>query len=264
MNYETISFTEKDQIATILLNRPERLNALNPTMIKELGIIVEDLKKDEQTRVVVITGAGRAFCAGGDVKVQSAEIESNDPLSRIKRSFRPMNEVISGIRNLRKPVIAAVNGVAVGAGLSLALACDMRIASTKARFGMVFVKTGLHPDTGATHLLSRLIGTARACELIFTGDIIGAEEADRIGLVNRVVESDRLESTVFELATKIAKRAPVPIQSAKGLIYKSLSMDLSVISEWEMLAQMVCVQTKDHAEGLAAFFDKREPVFLGK
>jgi 2-(1,2-epoxy-1,2-dihydrophenyl)acetyl-CoA isomerase len=175
-----------------------------------------------------------------------------------------MNEVISGLRDLRKPVIAAVNGVAVGAGLCLALACDIRIASKEARFGMVFVRTGLHPDTGATHLLTRLIGTARACELMFTGDIIGAAEAARIGLVNRVVESDRLESTVSELATKIAKRAPIPMQSAKGLIYESLSTDLSVISELETYAQMVCVQTKDHAEGLAAFFDKRDPIFSGK
>lgn len=261
--YETIVLKISDKIATIVLNRPQTLNAINPTMSKELKAVVQDLARDDKTRVVVITGAGRGFCSGGDLKVQSSAVKAIDPLTRTK-NIRPMNEFILGLRNLSKPVIASINGAAVGAGFNLALACDIRIASTEAKFGMVFLKTGLHTDTGPTYFLPRLVGTAKACELIFTGDIINAEEAKQIGLVNSVVEPNSLESTVNELAMKIAKGPPIPIGKVKDLIYKGLTMDLSSVLEWETLAQVLCVQTKDHEEGLAAFIENREPSFIGQ
>jgi 2-(1,2-epoxy-1,2-dihydrophenyl)acetyl-CoA isomerase len=236
---------------------------MNLVMRKEFGNVVFELGQDDSVRVVVITGAGRAFCAGGDAKVQSTALDEVDLLTRAE-NIRIMNKAILCIRKMQKPVIASINGVAVGAGLCLALACDIRVASTEAKFGMVFLRTGLHPDTGATYFLTRLGGTARACEMMFTGKIIDAQEAEKIGLVNRVVQASELESTVNELAGRIAKGPPVPLIMTKSLIYDALSMDLETLLEYETLAQVLCLTTKDHREGITAFLEKREAVFVGK
>jgi 2-(1,2-epoxy-1,2-dihydrophenyl)acetyl-CoA isomerase len=263
MDYTTIRLEKVDSIATIVLNRPDSLNAMNLVMRQEFGNVVFELGQDDSVRVVVITGAGRAFCAGGDAKVQSTALDEVDLLTRAE-NIRIMNKAIMGIRKMQKPVIAAINGVAVGAGCNIALVCDIRIASVDAKFGMGFLKTGLHPDTGATYFLPRLIGTARACEMMFTGKIIDAREAERIGLVNRVVEASELADTVNELATRIAKAPPVPLVMTKNLIYDALNMDLETILEYETLGQVLCLTTKDHREGITAFIEKREAKFIGR
>jgi enoyl-CoA hydratase/carnithine racemase len=261
MGYQTLIMEKKNGIAKITLNRPEALNALNKKLSEEIGLAIEDAGKDETIRVVVITGAGRAFCAGGDLK--DLPLTPGNPVTS-KETLEGWHKALIGIRRMEKPVIAAVNGVAIGGGMDLALMCDMRIASENARFGEAYVRIGGVPDGGGTYLLPRLVGAAKACELLFTGDIISAQEAERLGLVNKVVPVDKLESTAAELAGKIAGGAPMSLSLIKRAIYMGDTQDIETSFRYIALMTAICMETQDAKEGVAAFVEKRPPVFKGK
>ncbi len=264
MDYQDIIYTKEEGIASITLNRPDRMNALMPGISEGICKAVEDATKDNEVRVLVITGTGRAFCTGGDVKAMAQG--SSQPGGEGERREPGVSDapLCVLLRRLEKPVIAAINGVAVGAGLDLALACDIRIASDRARFSEVYIRRGLIPVWGGTYFLPRLVGIDRACQLIWTGDMIDAKEAERIGLVTMVVPHDDLESAIRELAEKLAKGPFLAIQRAKRVIYEGLRMDLE--STLQNIAPIIkeLMETEDHKEGARAFVEKREPVFKGR
>jgi 2-(1,2-epoxy-1,2-dihydrophenyl)acetyl-CoA isomerase len=255
--FRNIIYEKKDRIATIILNRPEVLNALSPEMIDELISALNDAKDDKDVRVVIITGAGRAFSAGGDLNA----IKNYEKLEVM---LKGVNEIVRLLASMEKPVIAAVNGIAVGAGLSLALACDIIIASDQSRFGSAFVRVGLVPDTGATFYLPRCVGLHLAKELAFTGRMIDANEAQRIGLVNRVVPASELQATVDSLAKVLADGPPIAVGLTKKLLNRSPNVSLENALDYETCAQLVCARTEDFKEGVSAALEKRRPKFAGK
>ena len=262
MGEESILLKKDGNIATITLNRPDRLNALDWPAQRLLGQKLDEVAEDSAIRVLLITGAGRAFSAGGDVSAQKGRIGMK--VAERRAGFKANLKNPVKIRKMSIPVIAMVNGVAVGAGCNLALACDIIIASEKARFSQAFVKVGLVQDYGGSHLLPRLVGTKKACELVFTGDIIDAQEALRIGLVNKVVPPEDLENVTREMALKIAGRAPLAISIAKQSIYDGFEkFDLETTLEYEAYTQGFCSDTDDHKEGSTAFLEKRDPRFKG-
>ena len=263
MTYECLLYDVQDRVATLTLNPPERLNALGGTLREDLYDALTQSASDPKVGVLVITGAGRGFCSGGDVKSMSEREHSGEALSAHER-FAPLRDrIILAMRDCQKPVIAAVNGAAAGAGMNLALACDMRIASTTARFSQAFVKRGLHPDWGGTYFLPRIVGIAKTCELIFTGETIDAAEALKLGIVNAVVAPEDLLAQAYKLARKIAAGPPVAIQIAKRSIYHNQDVDLRAALEFENFAQNVCRETEDAKEGIRAFVEKRAAVFRG-
>ena len=261
--YETIIFTTDGPIATIKLNRPDKLNAFGGPMREEILDVLAKIGADDAVRVVIVTGEGRGFSAGGDIDHLKRLRENND-----EEGFRQVlangQRITKTMRSLPKPVIAAVNGSCAGAGFSFALGCDIRIASDAATFGASFSRIGLHPDWGGSWFLPKLVGSASACELIFTGSMISAEEAQRIGLVNRVVPHAELMPTVLELATTVAKSAPRVVRLAKESIYRSLSSDMESAFTREGEVQMECFYSDDFLEGLTAFKEKRRPRFSGR
>jgi 2-(1,2-epoxy-1,2-dihydrophenyl)acetyl-CoA isomerase len=261
VEYKTLIVTKEKGICTITLNRPEVLNAMNAQLSEELELAIGELGRDDATRVVVITGAGRAFCAGGDMK--GLPISPGD-VGATKTALEQLHRLLLSIRRLEKPVIAAVNGAAAGGGCDLALMCDMRIASENAKFVEAYVRIGGTSDSGGTYLLTHLVGTAKACELLLTGDTIDAGEALRIGLVNKVVPTDQLESATKELATKIASGPPMAISMMKKAIYMSLTQDIESAFQYALSMTTLCLQTEDAKEGIAAFAEKRPPVYTGK
>jgi len=251
-------------VAVITLNRPERLNALGGTLREDLYDAVLKASEDDDVRALVITGAGRGFCSGGDVKSMSERDQAGTG-SPMREKIAPARDItIMAMRDCPKPIIAAVNGAAAGAGFNLALSCDMRIASRAAKFTQAFVKRGLHPDWGGTWFLPRIVGTAKACELIFTGDVIDADEAFRLGIVNAVTEPADLMSKAYEIAGKIAAGPPIAIRLAKRAIYHNLECDLRAGLEYETYAQNTCRDTEDSKEGVRAFMEKRAPKFQGR
>ncbi len=262
-DYETIILDTDRSVATITLNRPDKLNAIGGPMREEIGDALEQIEVDTELRVAVLTGAGRGFCAGGDIDNLKRLREAGD-----EQGFQDILAKGKGvsryIRSMSKPGIAAVNGPCAGAGFSLALSCDMRIASEKASFGPSFARIGLHPDWGGSWLLPRLIGTARSCELVFTGNMVSASEAERIGLANRVVPHDELLSTVAELALAMARNPPGVLRLAKQSIYGSLTSDFETAAAAETEAQMECFRSDDFLEGVTAFLEKRKPNFKGR
>ena len=260
--YEHIDISEDDRIVTITLNRPEKLNAFAGHMRRDLGEALEEAGSDHNVRVVVITGAGRAFCAGGDVKFMAELIERKDS-EEFCRLLGSARRVITAIRQMTKPVIASVNGPAAGAGFNLALACDLRIASTAASFSQSFVKVGLHPDWGGTYFLPRIVSTNKACELFFLGESIDAREAFSLGIVNRVVSPDELESATRQLAERLRDAPPIAIAAVKQAVYMSQTAELEEMLRYENEAQLRCFQSHDGHEGIRAFLEKREPKFRG-
>jgi enoyl-CoA hydratase/carnithine racemase len=263
MAYKCLVYDVKDQIATLTLNRPERLNALGDTLREDLQDAINKATADPDVRVLVITGAGRGFCSGGDVKSMSEREKSGEKPPPVERWAPIRDRIILAMRDCPKPIIAAINGAAAGAGMNLALACDMRIASSAAKFSQAFVKRGLHPDWGGTWFLPRIVGTAKACELIFTGDSLDAAQALELGIVNAVVAPEALMAETHKLARKIADGPPVAIQLAKRAIYHNQDADLRSALEFETFAQGISRDTDDAKEGVKAFIEKRAAVFRG-
>lgn len=264
MSYTCLLYELNEAIATLTLNRPERLNALDHTLRQELYQAILQAGADHEVRVIVITGAGRGFCAGGDMKNANEVKEGRAERPLMDRIAPIRDKVVLAMRDTPKPIIAAVNGPAAGAGMNLALACDMRLASTAARFGQTFVRRGLHVDWGGTYLLPRLVGMAKACELIFTGDIISAEEAHTLGLVNKLVSPEELMPETYALARKVADGPPIAIHLAKRALYHNQEVDLRAALEFETYAQNLCYETEDSREGIKAFVEKRQPRFQGR
>jgi len=262
MDYETIIFKKEAGVGTIILDRPDQLNSLNRAMVQELKDIIERIKTDKEVKVLVITGQGKGFCSGGDIGLLE-ELTSISP-AQSRLFFREIHRIYLSLREMDQPVIAAVNGHAVGAGCDFALACDIRIASDRAKMGAIYTSLGYVPDVGATYFFPRLVGIAKACELIFTGDIIDAREAERIGLINKAVPHDQFEKEVKKLALRLAKGSGLAIAMAKNAIYRGLNLDLATELDYEGYLASVSLHTEDLREGLDAFFQKREPNFKGK
>jgi len=264
MTYKCLLYEMKDGVATLTLNRPERLNALGDTLRDDLHHAVLRAAADDEVRVMVITGAGKGFCSGGDVKAMHENKEAGATRSMLERMAPLRDQVLLALRDAPKPVIAAVNGAAAGAGMNLALAADIRIASTAARFSQAFVKRGLHPDWGGTYFLPRIVGMAKACELIFTGEMIDAAEALRLGLVSAVHPPEELMSATLALARKIAQGPPLAIRLARRALHHNADADLRSALEFETFAQNICSESEDAREGIRAFVEKRTPVFRGR
>ncbi len=256
--YETIRTEVRDGILTITLDRPDSLNALNGTMRRELLTAFKAAGRDDAVRAVVLTGAGRGFCSGADLRGGASEREFRRVITT------EYNPLILAIRSLPKPVIAAVNGVAAGAGVSLALACDLVYAAEGARFVLAFVRIGLVPDSGVTRTLVRALGRHRAAGLIFSGEPISAGEAQQAGLVNAVVAPDRLAAHVADVAAKLAAGPTRAIGYAKRLINGAEEDGLEGSLAVEAAFQELAGRTQDHAEGVAAFTEKRDPRFTGR
>jgi len=247
-------------IATITLNRPEALNALTVPMKVDLLAAFRQVERDATVRAVILTGAGRAFCAGQDLR-ERLEPDAAPLGVEVRERYNP---IIRAMRGLSKPIVGGINGVAAGAGASLAMACDLRIASETATFSLAFGRVGLVPDSGATWFLPRLIGQARAAELAFVGDPISAEEALRIGLVSRVVPADDLLTDARTIADRIAAGAPLANALTKTALERAATIDLETALEGEAKLQGIAGASADHAEGLAAFREKRSPRFSGE
>jgi 2-(1,2-epoxy-1,2-dihydrophenyl)acetyl-CoA isomerase len=262
MELETILVKRDEAVGTIILNRPKSLNPLNNQCAREICAGIAELGADKNIRAVILTGAGNAFSAGGDIK----EIKSSPPEEAMPfRDFMlVVKKVILDIRSLPKPVITAVNGLAYGVGFSLALAGDIILASDQATFCQVFVKIGLIPDGGSTYFLPRLIGFARAFPLVFSGDPIGAQEALNLGLISKVVPGDKLAEEAMGLAKKLAQGPTRAMGLAKELLYAGMERTLSDQLDEEASIQSLCRLTKDYQEGLQAFLEKRSPRFTGE
>ena len=258
--YKTLIYEKKDNIGLLTINRPDKLNAISNELTAELRSLLDELEKDNDLRVVIITGAGdKAFVAGADIKEL---VERDSRLGRQVSSER--QEIFSRIENLPVPVIAAVNGYALGGGLEIALACNIRICSEKAQFGAPEVKLGIIPGDGGTQRLPRLVGLGRAMEMILTGDFIDAQEAYRIGLVNEVVPAEDLMGSAMELAKKIASRPPLAVRYAKEAVNRSQEGDTASGFALESYLHALTCTTEDKREGVAAFLEKRKGKFKGK
>jgi enoyl-CoA hydratase/carnithine racemase len=264
MTYKCLLYDVEDGIATLTLNRPERLNALGDTLRDDLHDAITRAAEDSDVRVMILTGAGKGFCAGGDVKAMNENKERGASRPLMEKVAPGRDRTVLALRDAPKPVMAAVNGAAAGAGMNLALACDIRLASAVAKFAQAFVKRGLHPDWGGTYFLPRVVGAAKACELIFTGEIIDAQEALRLGIVSAVHAPEALMPAARALARKIADGPPIAIRLAKRAIYHSLECDLRQALEFETYAQNICFETEDAGEGISAFVQKRPPAFRGR
>ena len=264
MTYECLLYEVRDGIATLTLNRPDRLNALGGSLRADLFDAVVRSAADPDVRVMVLTGAGKGFCAGGDVKAMGEAKADGRGRPLIEQIAPGRDRTLLAMREAPQPIIAAVNGAAAGAGMNLALGCDIRLASTEAKFSQAFVRRGLHPDWGGTYFLPRVVGMAKACEMIFTGDLIDAQEALRLGIVSRVVSPQELLPAAYELARRIAAGPPVAIRLAKRSIYSNEDLDLRGALVVETMAQNICFETEDAAEGIRAFGEKRPPVFQGR
>lgn len=255
---EVVGYAVENGVAWIRLNRPESLNAVNGALRRALGDAVRRAERDDAARVVVVTGEGRAFCAGADVR----EFGSRE--GDIGSLGQDYEALLARLRAMPKPTVAAMNGVAAGIGASLALACDLRYAVPEAAFVEAFVKIGLTVDGGVSWLLPRLVGTAKALEMFYTGDPLGAEEALRLGVVNRVVEPEALEPTVREVAERLAAGPTLALGAIKRSVNHAASSTLEEAMEFEFLLQRVQTRTEDFKEGVSAFLQKRSPRFQGR
>ena len=275
MAYRALKLEKEGAVAIITLNRPDAGNSFDFRLMEETDAALREVAEDRKIRAVILTGAGKYFSTGINLsmftdakgmveKDGGVEDKITDDADQTYGKGTPVAAVIR-MRSMNKPVIAAINGPTVGAALSLVLGCDIRIASDKARFSMIFVKRGIAADTGGSFTLPRAVGVAKACEMILTGDMIDAAEAERIGLVNRVVPHDELMKSARELAVKIAKNPPLAVAMAKADIYKAMEeKDLIKQMKREEKTQEVLINTEDFMEAATAFLEKREPVFKGK
>jgi enoyl-CoA hydratase/carnithine racemase len=263
MTGELVRYRLDDHVATITINRPDVRNALNRQAYRELEEAFAEAQRDSEVRAVVLTGADPAFCSGDDVK-QIMLGEERPPVDRL-RAVRPSpTPAAMAILECDRPVIAAVNGAAVGWGMDLSLFCDIRIASDRARFGELFVKRGLVPDLGGLWRLPRVVGPAKAAELLYTGDVIDAQEALRIGLVSKVVPHESLLTESRALAGRIAANAPLAVRYIKEGLRRSVTAEPRELGSWISTTLGVLFQTEDHKEGARSFVERREPVFTGR
>jgi 2-(1,2-epoxy-1,2-dihydrophenyl)acetyl-CoA isomerase len=253
----------EEGVATLVLNRPERMNALNKDLAVAINAVLSRVAEDSGIRVVVLAGAGRCFCAGGDLAAIGKGRQENN-LAELEPILRSGMHLVLKIRTMRQPVIAAVHGAAAGAGMNIALAADIRIASEDATLGQNFAKVGLFPDYGGMFFLPEVIGSARAAEMFYTGEMIDAQAALRLGIVNRVVPLAQLENEAKTLAQKIAQGPQLAIRAVKRTLFGDGVEKLTKTLEYEVQQQMKCFQSEDCAEGIRAFFEKRPPKFQGK
>ncbi len=265
MDYETIILEKKEFVATVTFNRPDKLNAVNTQMRRELGDVFGRLDEDDETRVIIITGQGRGFCTGADTtelfqsRKDKEEQGMRDDVIRSRKKEHPLV-----LAHIRKPTIAAINGLAVGGGCTMSLNCDIRIASEAARFMLPFTRLGGSPELGSTYFLPRIVGIAKACELMFTSRMIDAREAKEIGLVNQVVPAEELARASWEMASSIAKLSPLSVQACKRALYQGLDDNLAAQLQFEDFAQNYLRGTEDLREATRAFREKRDGVFKGK
>ena len=261
MELTTIRLEKAGSVATITLNRPENMNTYNAPMLNELTAVLEEVALDDAIRAVIFTGEGRAFCAGADLKGAEGiqkELPTNQDVLKL------LNGVVLAIRQAPKPFVAAVNGVAAGGGANLALACDIIVASEKARLAENFINVGLVPDGGGTYFLTERIGYHRAAEIFLTGKILNAQEALDLGLYNRVVAPEEVANAARELAEELADRAPLAIAANKAILNREALPRLRASLEDEARKQRVIMGSEDVKEGVAAFMEKRKPIFKGK
>jgi 2-(1,2-epoxy-1,2-dihydrophenyl)acetyl-CoA isomerase len=260
---QRIVMEREGPIGWVRINRPERLNAFSGTMREDLEQALEAMDSDRNVICVILTGVGRAFSTGGDIRVMEDLVESGD-IEQFENLVRAGARVAARIENMSKPVIAAINGPAAGAGACLALACDLRIASETASIGFTFLRVGLHPDWGGSYFLPRLVGLAVASESIYTGGMINAERGERLGLFNRVVPVAELETAARGLASQIAAGPRAVIADAKRTLRRSLNSTLDDVLEMEVQAQLNAFRSPDFQEGIMAFIEKRAPRFSRK
>lgn len=258
MDFETIIYELENRVATITLNRPDALNSTNDQMYKELNYLIGEIAANPEVRCVILTGSGRGFCAGADVRGMDPNMKL---LARRARHRGILRNVLRPLFDLEKPVIAAVNGIAVGAGFNIALACDFIVSSDKAMYSQIFTKMGLVPDLGGLYFLTRVVGVNKAKELCFTAKKISAQEAYDLGIVNHIVPHDDLMAEARKIAEDIAAGPPVALAMIKTLLNKSADSTLEQMLEYEGYAQTLAYTTPDHAEGVAAFREKRSPEF---
>jgi enoyl-CoA hydratase len=259
MSFENILLEKRGRVAIITVNRPEKLNALNVATRNEILNAFEQLAADDEVRVVIITGAGeKAFIAGADIN----EFAGMSAIGQ--RAVMKRRRAFDGVEDFPKPVIAMINGFALGGGCELAMACDIRIASSKAKLGQPEIKLGIIPGGGGTQRLTRLVGEGRAMELCLTGDMITAEEAERFGLVNHVYPPEELEAKTLELANRIAEMSPVALAMAKQSVKNAARLDLRAGVEAEVDLFALCFSSEDKEEGVRAFIEKRKPEFKGR
>ena len=267
-NFQTITFERDDNVGIVTLNRPERYNAVNEQMSKELLSVVDGLNQDKATRALIITGAGVAFCAGGDFKTEEGALDWADESTTpavFAGGYRDMvPKLMCGLQALNVPTIAAINGFAVGLGCDLSLACDIRIACENTRLSAVWIKRGLIPAASGFWMLPRLVGIGRAAELIFSGRFVEAEEGERIGLFNKVVPASTLRSEAVKMAQSFTQNPPIGLSLAKMMMYRGLTMDFRSGIELAGTVQAVAHSTEDHAEAMKAWREKRQPEFKGR
>jgi len=265
MTFEHITLDRQNGMITLTLNRPETRNSMTPEMGDEIARACDQIRSDTSARVLVVTGAGKAFSSGGDLGMLARDAgvagAGGPTMGGSPRDFYVR---YLAVRSLPIPTIAAMNGHAIGAGLCFALGCDLRIAVSEAKMGMTFTRLGIHPGMGATYFLPRLIGTARACELFFTGRVIDAAEAERLGILNRVVPREGFSAAVRALAAEIATAGPVAVRMVKKAVYRGVEHSLEDMLESESLQQSITLTTADAREGITAILQKREPKFEGR
>ena len=265
MSFQAIQFRVESGVGWLTMNRPEMRNALNAQMREEMLAVFADVAANPEIRCLVLTGAGKGFCTGADLSANRPAASEPPMPGAARTAMRASSQrLIRTVWELEKPVVAAVNGVAAGFGVHLALACDLIVASEEARFIEVFVRRGICVDAGGAYLLLRRIGMARAKELVFLGDDLSAADAERIGLINRCVPGDRLESTARELAERVARGPTFALGMSKWLLNRSLDSDLETSFSEEAFAQSLVGQSEDIKEGMRAFVEKRQPEFKGR
>jgi 2-(1,2-epoxy-1,2-dihydrophenyl)acetyl-CoA isomerase len=260
--YQTVNYHVQDHVATITINMPKTLNAINLDVHRDLYAAFSAAGEDEQVRCIVLTGEGRGFSSGADLT--SIDTDGEEAFDYGAYLASTYNKLLRLMLNMKKPIIAAVNGVAAGAGLSIALACDFRLASEQAKMTLAFIKIGLIPDAGAFYFLPRLVGLSKAMELASLGTVITAQEGERIGLVNKVIPADQFTDEVKQFAQQLATMPTLTFGKIKEMMYKTFENDLDTVLGWEEEGQNYAGATSDHREGVQAFLEKRTPSFQGK
>ncbi len=256
LNFKTILVEKSEGLGKIVLNRPQVLNALNQEMFDELDKAFRFMGEDEDVKVLIVTGAGKAFSAGIDLSLLNQIVEEKNN-EKIRRLIKKIQETFSLPEIMEKPVIAAINGITLGGGLELILACDLRIASENAKFGLPEVSFGIVPDLGGAQKLSRIVGLGKAKEIVFTGEIFDAKEAEKIGLVNKVVSHEVLEETVKNLAKKLMNNSLVAIGLSKNILNKSFDVDLKTLMDYTVETQMLCFKIENQKKFLDKFFEEK-------